>query len=82
MEMNLKMYLQHHYGSLKACADVLQVHRVTLQEWVNNDPEQVLRFTSKLVSNDGVEPHELIKAVFTTQKQNDDKTRENRKEIA
>ena len=80
--MNLKMYLQHHYGSLKACADALQVHRVTLQEWVNNDPEQVLRFTSKLVSNDGVEPQDLIKAVFTTQRQNHDKTRDNRRTTA
>ena len=72
------MYLQHHYGSLKACAEVLQVHRVTLQDWVNNNPEQVLRFTSYLVKQDGVEPQDLIRAVFTTQKQNHDKTRNNR----
>ena len=82
MEMNLKMYLQHHYGSLKACAEVMQVSRQTLHHYVTKDPEGVLRHTSRLMQQDGVEPHDLIKAVFTTQKQNHDKTRNNRHQTA
>jgi ApbE superfamily uncharacterized protein (UPF0280 family) len=69
MEMNLKMYLQHHYGSLTACAEAIEVSRVTLHNYVTKDPEGVLRHTSKLVSNEGVKPQELIQAVFTTQAQ-------------
>lgn len=69
MEMNLKMYLQHHYGSLTACAEAIEVSRGTLHNYVTKDPEGVLRHTSRLMQNDGVEPHELIKAVLTTQEQ-------------
>ena len=76
--MNLKMYLQHHYGSLTACAEAIEVSRGTLHNYVTKDPEGVLRHTSRLMQQDGVEPNDLIKAVFTTQKQNHDKTRDNR----
>lgn len=67
--MNLKMYLQHHYGSLTACADAIGVHRTTLHQYLTKDPEGVLRHTSRLMQKDGVEPQELIKAVLTTQEQ-------------
>ena len=69
MEMNLKMYLQHHYGSLTACAEAIEVSRGTLHNYVTKDPEGVLRHTSRLVQKQGVEPQELIQAVFTTQAQ-------------
>lgn len=69
MEMNLKMYLQHHYGSLTACAEAIDVSRGTLHNYVTKDPEGVLRHTSRLVQHRGVEPQELIQAVFTTQAQ-------------
>ena len=69
MEMNLKMYLQHHYGSLTACAEAIEVSRSTLHNYVTKDPEGVLRHTSRLVKHHGVEPQELIQAVFTTQAQ-------------
>ena len=70
MEMNLKMYLQHHFGSLKACAELIDVSRGTLHNYVTKDPEGVLRYTSRLMQKDGVEPQQLIKAVLTTQQQN------------
>ena len=69
MEMNLKMYLQHHYGSLTACAEAIEVSRSTLHNYVTKDPEGVLRHTSRLVKHHSVEPQELIQAVFTTQAQ-------------
>jgi hypothetical protein len=49
MEMNLKMYLQHHYGSLTACAEAIEVSRGTLHNYVTKDPEGVLRHTSRLM---------------------------------
>ena len=63
------MYLQHHYGSLTACAEAIEVSRGTLHNYVTKDPEGVLRHTSRLVQQHGVEPQELIQAVFTTQAQ-------------
>ena len=69
MEMNLKMYLQHHYGSLTACAEAIEVSRSTLHNYVTKDPEGVLRHTSRLMKQQGIEPQELIQAVFTTQSQ-------------
>lgn len=66
-QMNLKMYLQHHYGSLTACAEALEVSRGTLHNYVTKDPEGVLKHTSRLMQKDGVEPHELIQAVLITQ---------------
>ena len=71
MEMNLKMYLQHHYGSLTACAEAIEVSRSTLHNYVTKDPEGVLRHTSRLMQKHGIEPHHLIKAVLTTQQQLD-----------
>ena len=63
------MYLQHHYGSLTACADAIGVHRTTLHQYVTKNPEGVLQHTSRLVQQQGVKPQELIEAVFTTQAQ-------------
>lgn len=71
MEMNLKMYLQHHYGSLTACAEAIEVSRSTLHNYVTKDPEGVLRHTSRLMQKHGIEPHHLIQAVLTTQQQLD-----------
>ena len=69
MEMNLKMYLQHHYGSLTACAEAIEVSRSTLHNYVTKDPEGVLRHTSRLMKNENIKPQDLIKAVLTTQNQ-------------
>ena len=69
MEMNLKMYLQHHYGSLTACAEAIEVSRSTLHNYVTKDPEGVLRHTSRLMKNEKIKPQDLIKAVLTTQNQ-------------
>ena len=69
MEMNLKMYLQHHYGSLTACAEAIEVSRSTLHNYVTKDPEGVLRHTSRLMKNQNIKPQDLIKAVLTTQNQ-------------
>ena len=67
--MNLKMYLQHHFGSLKACAELIDVSRGTLHNYVTKDPEGVLRYTSRLMQNENIKPQELIQAVETTKKQ-------------
>jgi len=67
--MNLKMYLQHHYGSLTACAEAIEVSRSTLHNYVTKDPEGVLRHTSRLMKNENIKPQDLIKAVLTTQNQ-------------
>lgn len=69
MDMNLKMYLQHHFGSLTACAEMIEVDRKTLYNYVTKDPEGVLRHTSRLMKNENINPRDLIKAVFTTQSQ-------------
>lgn len=71
------MYLQHHYGSLTACAEAIEVSRQTLHNYVTKDPEGVLRHTSRLMKNENIRPQDLIRAVFTTQK-NNDTTRNNR----
>lgn len=67
--MTLKMYLQHHYGSLTACAEAIEVSRGTLHNYVTKDPEGVLRHTSRLMKNDRIILQELIRAVMNTQKQ-------------
>ena len=69
MEMTLKMYLQHHYGSLTACAEAIEVTRQTLHNYVTKDPEGVLRHTSRLMKNENITPQELIRAVMNTQNQ-------------
>ena len=69
--MNLKMYLQHHYGSLTACAEAIEVSRGTLHNYVTKDPEGVLRHTSRLMKNENIKPQDLIKAVLTTQNQHE-----------
>ena len=63
------MYLQHHYGSLTACAEAIEVTRQTLHNYVTKDPEGVLRHTSRLMQNENITPQELIQAVETTKKQ-------------
>ena len=67
--MNLKMYLQHHFGSLKACAETIEVSRGTLHNYVTKDPDGVLRYTSRLMQNENIKPQELIQAVETTKTQ-------------
>lgn len=67
--MTLKMYLQHHYGSLTACAEAIEVSRGTLHNYVTKDPEGVLRHTSRLMKNEAIKPQDLVKAVMNTQKQ-------------
>ena len=69
--MNLKMYLQHHFGSLKACAELIDVSRGTLHNYVTKDPDGVLRYTSRLMQNENIKPQELIQAVETTKNQLD-----------
>jgi len=69
MEMNLKMYLQHHYGSLTACAEAIEVSRGTLHNYVTKDPEGVLRHTSRLMKNENIKPQELVQAVETSKTQ-------------
>jgi predicted DNA-binding protein YlxM (UPF0122 family) len=69
MEMTLKMYLQHHYGSLTACAEAIEVTRQTLHNYVTKDPEGVLRHTSRLMKNENITPQDLIRAVMNTQNQ-------------
>lgn len=71
MEMTLKMYLQHHYGSLTACAEAIEVTRQTLHNYVTKDPEGVLRHTSRLMKNENITPQELIRAVMNTQNQHE-----------
>ena len=69
--MTLKMYLQHHYGSLTACAEAIEVTRQTLHNYVTKDPEGVLRHTSRLMKNENITPQELIRAVMNTQNQHE-----------
>ena len=69
MEMTLKMYLQHHYGILTACAEAIEVTRQTLHNYVTKDPEGVLRHTSRLMQNENITPQDLIRAVMNTQNQ-------------
>ena len=71
MEMTLKMYLQHHYGSLTACAEAIEVTRQTLHNYVTKDPEGVLRHTSRLLQNENITPQDLIRAVLNTQNQHE-----------
>lgn len=63
------MYLQHHYGSLTACAEAIEVTRQTLHNYVTKDPEGVLRHTSRLMQNENITPQDLIRAVMNTQNQ-------------
>lgn len=69
MEMNLKMYLQHHFGSLTACAEAIKVSRGTLHNYITKDPEGLLRHTSRLMQNTNISPQDLIRAVENTQNQ-------------
>jgi len=76
--MNLKMYLQHHFGSLTACAAVMQISRQTLHNYLTKDPAGVLQHTSRLMKNDRIILQELIRAVVNSENQNHDESRDNR----
>tara|TARA_Y100001937_G_C6998616_1_gene275401 strand:- start:403 stop:636 length:234 start_codon:yes stop_codon:yes gene_type:complete len=68
-QVNLKEYLQQHYGSIEACADAIEVSRRTVYNYIAKNPEGVLRHASRLIEKEGVDVMQLLAAVVTSQVQ-------------
>ena len=63
-KIDLSQYLVIHFGSIRHCATVLNVSASTLYNICRSNPEDILKYTSKLVTVDSVDVRELIDVIY------------------
>ena len=66
---NLKQFLRVHFENLDEAADVLDVSRRTVENYIYVNPCGILKHSAKFVQRKGVNPLELFDAVAETMEQ-------------
>ncbi len=75
--MNLKQFIKQHFESLDEAADVLDVSRRTVENYIYVNPSGILKHSAKFVQRKDVNPLELFDAVAETMEQlNETKTKQ------
>lgn len=66
---NLKEFIKEHFESVEACADVLDVSRRTVENYIYVNPCGILKHSGKIIQHKEVNPLELFDAVAETMEQ-------------
>jgi hypothetical protein len=75
--MNLKQFLKHHFANLDEAADVMDVSRRTVENYIYVNPCGILKHSAKFVQRKDVNPLELFDAVAESMEQlNEAKTKQ------
>lgn len=74
--MNLKEFIKTHFENLDEAADVLDVSRRTVENYIYVNPCGILKHSAKFVQRKGVNPLELFDAVAETMEQLNEKKAE------
>ena len=64
--MNLKEFLKHHFANLDEAADVLDVSRRTVENYIYVNPCGILKHSAKFVQRKDLNPLDFFEAVAET----------------
>lgn len=66
---NLKQFIKHHFENLDEAADVLDVSRRTVENYIYVNPCGILKHSAKFVQRKDVNPLDLFDAVAESMEQ-------------
>jgi len=66
---NLKEFIKDNFDSIDECADVLDVSRRTVENYIYVNPCGILKHSAKFVQRKDINPLELFDAVGETMEQ-------------
>jgi len=67
--MNLKQFLKHHFENLDEAAEVMDVSRRTVENYIYVNPCGILKHSAKFVQRKDVNPLDLFDAVAESMEQ-------------